>query len=76
MTHLQQTTFENIATKEEIARDEQFLLLPQCFQLYLLFILSFIVIFVVFFTQCFQSRLLQICRLCEVTGKGSQSETR
>ena len=26
------TTFENIATKGEIAQNEQFLLLPQCFQ--------------------------------------------
>ena len=32
-THLQQTTFENIVTKEEIAQDVQFLLLPQCFSL-------------------------------------------
>ena len=29
--HQQQTTFENIVGKEEIARNEQFLLLPQCF---------------------------------------------
>ena len=27
----QQTAFENIAGKEEIARNEQFLLFPQCF---------------------------------------------
>ena len=26
------TTFENILGKEEIVRDEQFLLLPKCFQ--------------------------------------------
>ena len=32
LTPLQQTTFENIVTKEEIAQNEQFLLLPQCFQ--------------------------------------------
>ena len=31
--HQQQTAFENIAGKEEIARDEQFLLFPQCFLL-------------------------------------------
>ena len=31
-----QTTFENIVAKGEIAHDEQFLHLPQCFQLYLI----------------------------------------
>ena len=31
--HQQQTDFENIAGKEEIARNEQFLLFPQCFLL-------------------------------------------
>ena len=30
---MQQTAFENIVTKEEIAQNEQFLLLPQCFPL-------------------------------------------
>ena len=30
LTHQQQTAFENILGKEEIARDEQFLLFPQC----------------------------------------------
>ena len=29
--HRQQTTFENIVGKEEIARNEQILLFPQCF---------------------------------------------
>ena len=29
--HQQQTAFENIVGKEEIARYEQFLLFPQCF---------------------------------------------
>ena len=33
MTHQQQTAFENIVGKEEIARNEQFLLSPQCFLL-------------------------------------------
>ena len=32
-THQQQTAFENIVGKEEIARKEQFLLFPQCFLL-------------------------------------------
>ena len=31
--HQQQTAFENIVGKEEIARKEQFLLFPQCFLL-------------------------------------------
>ena len=33
MTHQQQKAFENIVGKEEIARNEQFLLFPQFFQL-------------------------------------------
>ena len=33
LTHQQQTAFENIAGKGEIARYEQFLLFPQCFLL-------------------------------------------
>ena len=36
MTPLHQSTFENIVTKEEIDHDEQFLLLPQYFQLFLI----------------------------------------
>ena len=31
LAHQQQTAFENIVGKEEIARNEQFLLFPQCF---------------------------------------------
>ena len=31
--HQQQTAFENIVGKEEIARNEQFLLFPECFLL-------------------------------------------
>ena len=33
MTHQQQTAFENIVEKGEIARNKQFLCFPQCFQL-------------------------------------------
>ena len=33
MTHQQQIAFENIVEKEEIARNEQFLLFSQCFLL-------------------------------------------
>ena len=32
--HQQQTAFENIVGKEEIASNEQFLLFPQCFLLH------------------------------------------
>ena len=48
MTHLQQTNFENIEAKEEIAYDDQFLLWPQCFQLYSVIVLSFMKMFNVF----------------------------
>ena len=33
LSHQQQKAFENIVGKEEIARNEQFLLFPQCFLL-------------------------------------------
>ena len=59
---LQQTTFENIVAKGEIAHNKQFLLRPQCFQLYLTIKLSLMDIFR-FLSQFFQSRLLQICCL-------------
>ena len=41
----QQMTFENNLAKGEIAHDEKYLLLPQCFQLKPIIILSFIGIF-------------------------------
>ena len=41
LTPLQKTTFENIVTKGEIDHDEPFFLLPQCFQLYSIMVLSF-----------------------------------
>ena len=40
--------FENIMTKGRIAKNEQFLLLPQCFQLFLVIIPTFIEVFRVF----------------------------
>ena len=46
--HLQQTTFENVVAKGEIAHDELFHILPQCFQLYLMFKLSFMEMFHIF----------------------------
>ena len=38
----QQTAFENIVGKEEIARDEHFLLFPQCFLLSLKIVSPFV----------------------------------
>ena len=43
--HQQQTPFENIVGKEEIARKEQFLLFPQCFQLNQKIVSPFVKIF-------------------------------
>ena len=43
--HQQQTAFENIVKKEEIARNEQFLLFPQCFQLNQITVSPFVHIF-------------------------------
>ena len=43
--HQQQTAFEKIVGKGEIARSEQFLLFQQCFLLYQIFVSSFIHIF-------------------------------
>ena len=40
--------FDNNVTKEEIAQNKQFLLLPHCFQLFQVIILSFIEIFHIF----------------------------
>ena len=45
---MQQTTFENIWAKGEIAHNEQFLNLPQCFKLYSMIKLSFIEIYHIF----------------------------
>ena len=45
MTHQQQTAFENIVGKGEIARNEQFLLFPQCFQLNQITVSPFVHIF-------------------------------
>ena len=43
--YLQQTTFENIVRKGEIACNEQFLLFPQCFQLNQITVSPFVHIF-------------------------------
>ena len=59
--------YETIVAKEEIAHYEQFLLLPQCFQIYsiLKILLSFLKIFHIFAYVYFKSRLLQICCMWE-----------
>ena len=43
--HQQQTAFENIVEKEEIACYEQFLLFPQCFPLHQIIVSLFVHIF-------------------------------
>ena len=45
LTHQQQTAFENIVGKGEIARNEQFLLFPQCFLLNQVIVSPFVHIF-------------------------------
>ena len=47
LTHQQQTAFENIVGKGEIARNEQFLLFPQCFQLNQITVSPFVHIFAI-----------------------------
>ena len=59
-------TFENIVAKGEIAHDDQFPLLPQCFQIYLMIKLSFTEIFHIFSIILFK---LVCCRIV-VCGKG------
>ena len=43
--HQQQTAFESIVGKEEIALNEQFLHFPQCFLLYQIIVSTFVHIF-------------------------------
>ena len=43
--HQQQTAFENIVEKGQIAHDEQFLLIPQCFQLNQITVSPFVHVF-------------------------------
>ena len=47
LTHQQQTAFEKIVGKEEIARHKQFLLFPQCFLLNQIIVSPFVHIFVI-----------------------------
>ena len=45
LTPLQQMTFENIVTKEEIAQDQQFLLLPKLYSIILILLIKICHIF-------------------------------
>ena len=54
LTHQQQTAFENMG-KEEIARNEQFLLFPQCFLLNQKMVSPFVNIFDI--TSLFAAKL-------------------
>ena len=47
LTHQQQTAFEKIVRKGEIARNEQFLLFPQCFLLNQIIVSPFFHIFAI-----------------------------
>ena len=66
LTHLQQTTFENIVTKGEIAQNKQFLLLPQRFQPFSVIKPSLSEIFQKN-SRCFQSCQLQMWERVNVT---------
>ena len=55
LTHQQQTGFESIVGKGEIARNEQFLLFPQCFILKQLIVSPFVHIFAI--TSLFAAEL-------------------
>ena len=66
MTHLQQTTFENIVTKGEIAQNEQFLLLSHSVQLCSVTIPTTKEIFHIFLVDIFKV----VCCIFAVCGKG------
>ena len=72
MTHQQQTAFENIVGKGEIARNEQFLLFPQCFQLNQLTVPPFVRIFDIISLFAFELEEPKI----GVSGKGIKENNR
>ena len=61
--HQQQTAFENIVGKEEIARNEQFLLFPQCFLLNQMIVSPYVHIFhiISFFAVKLEEPKIGIC---------------
>ena len=60
LMHQQQTAFENIIGKGEIACNEQFLLFPQCFQLNQITVSPFIHIFDIISLFAFEFEELKI----------------
>ena len=60
---LRQTAFKNIVAKEDIAQNEEFRLLPQCFPLLVIGYPFNYRDFLLFDKICSQSRLLQNCRM-------------
>ena len=64
--HQQQTAFENIVGKEEIARKEQFLLFPQCFLFNQKILSPFVNIFDII--SLFAAELEESKMACEVKG--------
>ena len=73
-TPSQQMSFENIATKEEIAQNEQFLFWSQCFQLCSIIMILYIASFHTYVKMFFQSGLLQIFCMREGVNKGEISK--
>ena len=69
--HQQQTAFENIVGKEEIARIKQFLLFPQCFLLNQIIVSPFVPIFdiISFFAAELEDPKIGISALCSVNRK-------
>ena len=59
--HQQQTAFENIVGKGEIAHNEQFLLFPQCFQLNQITVSPFVHIFDIIFLFAVELEEPRIC---------------
>ena len=65
LTHQQQTAFEDIVGKEEIACNEQFLLFPQCFQLNQITVSPFVHIFDILSLSLSQQALVFMCLQCK-----------
>ena len=69
-TRLQHTTSENVEPKEGIAQNKQFLLLPQCFQLFFITNLSFMESFHVYvysFSKSSADNMFYVERQNEIT---------
>ena len=66
LKHQQQTAFENIVEKGEIARVKQFLLIPQCFLLNQIIVSPYVHIF--YFISLFAAELEE--PKIDISGKG------